>query len=141
MSAARQTQQAVLSGLRELVTAHLDVAGLAALIAAAPDPVPLRYDHHVYTWCDHLRWTISHGNRDERRAAFGELAKVVFHEAGRQGPDGRAAAWLHVLASVVQEIDSPRPFLLGAMVHEVSCEACGWHPSISDERRNAGAQR
>lgn len=140
MSAATLTHQAVLSGLHQLVTAHLDVAGLAALIAAAPDPVPLRYDHHVYTWRDHLRWAIGSGNQAERRAAFGELAKVVFREAGRQGPDGRAAAWLHVLAPLVRELDSPRPLLLGVMVHEVSGDACSWHPSVSVERRNAGVQ-
>lgn len=139
MSAATLTQRAVLTGLHELVTASLDVSGLAALIATAPDPVPLRYDHHVYTWRDHLRWVICEGEQAERCAAFGELAKVVFQEASRQGPDSRAALWLHILAPLVQHLNSPHPGLVYAMVHEVSNEACSWHPSVSVERRNPGA--
>lgn len=139
MSAATLQHRAVLAGLRELVTPGLDLSGLAALIAAAPDPVQLRYDHHVYTWRDHLRWTISYGSMDERQAAFGELARVVFREAERQGADSRPAAWLHILASLVPDLNSPNPLLVGMMVHEVCNEACGWHPSVSVDCRNPGA--
>lgn len=132
----------VLVSLRGMLAVRLELATLAALIAKAPEPAALQHEHEVFDWASRLRRSIASGERPVRLAAFGELARVVFGEAERQGPDTMPVACLQLLAAVVRYVDSAGPGLVAAVVHAVACEACAWHPSIpraGDPEHGGGA--
>lgn len=129
MTAARTAaKRAVLASLQALGSSRLDFAGLAELIAEAPRTAPLRCGHHVYAWADNLRAGIGCSEAAARRVAFGELARVVFDEAEKRGPDSLPAAYLRLLAAVAQDLDSVCRSIVSAVVYAASCEACSWHP-------------
>lgn len=115
-----------------------DLGTLAELIASGRRPAPLARDHQVYDWVDEVRCGVRSADAGDRLEAFAELARVVFEAAELQGPQSLPAACLRLLAAVVADLGEQRGGMVSTVVHAVSCEAAGWHPSIDGRASQRG---